>query len=247
MKKIPTIFKRNPDNMCEILPEPHPDCAWVFAGEGVATRKYDGTCCLIEGGKFYKRRELKDGTKSPQDFVLADYDAVTGKAVGWVLVDDGDKWHLAAWKDGLLDGTYELLGPKIQGNPEGYREHVLLKHSEAEQFVDVPRTFEELREWLVSRDIEGLVFHHPDGRMAKIKKRDYGLGRKYMSRGDMAVCRKCGGKMKPGQALGQTCIGFPDFIGGEVITLSPGGPGYLIDCLKCEKCGYSITYKKESY
>jgi len=34
------------------------------------------------------------------------------------------------------------------------------------------------REWLKGRDIEGLVFHHPDGRMAKIKKRDFGLKRK---------------------------------------------------------------------
>lgn len=178
MKKTPTIFKRNPDNMREILQEPHKDCAWVFAGEGVATRKYDGTCCLIEGGKFYKRRELKDGATLPTGFVLADHDDTTGKMVGWVPVDDADKWHLAAFKDGLPDGTYELLGPKIQGNPEGYAEHVLLKHSEAEQFADVPRTFDGLRDWMASRDIEGLVFHHPDGRMAKIKKRDYGMRRK---------------------------------------------------------------------
>jgi hypothetical protein len=26
-------------------------------------------------------------------------------------------------------------------------------------------------------DIEGLVFHHPDGRMAKIKLRDFGMKR----------------------------------------------------------------------
>jgi len=37
---------------------------------------------------------------------------------------------------------------------------------------------EGLREWFKGRDIEGLVFHHPDGRMAKIKKRDFGLKRK---------------------------------------------------------------------
>jgi len=42
MKKIPTIFKRNPDRMQEIMPEQHPDCGWVFDGEGAPTRKYDG-------------------------------------------------------------------------------------------------------------------------------------------------------------------------------------------------------------
>jgi len=55
MKKIPTIFKRNPENMKEILPEQHPDCGWVFDGEGVPTRKYDGTCCRVKDGKLWKR------------------------------------------------------------------------------------------------------------------------------------------------------------------------------------------------
>jgi hypothetical protein len=181
MKKTPTIFKRNPENMKEILPEPHKDCGWVFAGEGVATRKYDGTCCLVESGKMYKRREIKNGTPPPYGFVEADHDEVTGKIVGWVPVDPAnaeDKWHIAAFKEGMKDGTYELLGPKIQGNPEGLTEHVLLKHSEAEQFADVPRTFDGIREWMEGRDIEGIVLHRPDGRMAKIKKRDYGQIRK---------------------------------------------------------------------
>lgn len=181
MKKTPTIFKRNTANMREILPEPNPLCGWVFAGEGTATRKYDGTCCLIEGGKLYKRRELKNGAPIPNGFVQADADEITGKIVGWVEVDQTnaeDKWHVSAFKEGMQDGTYELLGPKIQGNPEGLAEHMLLKHSEAEKFNDVPRTFDGLREWMEGRDIEGLVFHHPDGRMAKIKKRDYGQSRK---------------------------------------------------------------------
>jgi hypothetical protein len=185
MKKIPTIFKRNPDNLKEILPEPHPDCGWVFAGEGVATRKYDGTCCRILGGNLWKRRELKPGAKPPVDFEVSDYDAVTGKTVGWVPVTDADKWHLDALKnapniDGkisLRDGTYELCGPKIQSNPEGCAIHYLISHANADQF-DVPvRTFDAIREFLEHCDIEGLVFHHPDGRMAKIKKRDYGLKR----------------------------------------------------------------------
>lgn len=181
MKKIPTLFKRNPDNMREILPEPHKGCGWVFAGEGVATRKYDGTCCLISGGKLYKRREIKAGSPLPFGFIQADADdEVTGKVVGWVAAEPSaeDKWHFSAFKEGMADGTYELLGPKIQGNPEGFTEHVLLKHSEAEVFADVPRTFDGLREWMRERDIEGLVFHHADGRMAKIKKRDYGMKRK---------------------------------------------------------------------
>lgn len=66
----------------------------------------------------------------------------------------------------------------MQGNPDGYDTHVLVKHSEAEQYAGVPRTFTGLRDCLADKDIEGLVFHHPDGRMAKIKKRDFGQPRK---------------------------------------------------------------------
>ena len=36
-------------------------------------------------------------------------------------------------------------------------------------------TFDGLHRWLCAHPVEGLVFHHPDGRMAKIKRRDYGL------------------------------------------------------------------------
>jgi hypothetical protein len=181
MKKIPTIFKRNPDNMREILPEGHEDCDWVFSGEGIATRKYDGTCCRIKDGKLWKRREIKKGKPTPDDFELADYDDVTGKTVGWVPATDekADKWHIEAFNnDKYADGTYELCGPKIQGNPEGFERHLLICHADAEQYVDAPRSFDGIRNFLFSMDVEGLVFHHPDGRMAKIKKRDYGQKRR---------------------------------------------------------------------
>jgi hypothetical protein len=180
MKKTPTIFKRNMANMKEVIALTHPDCDWVFAGEGVATRKYDGTCCLVENGKLFKRREIPKGKKVPENFVLADYDEVTGKTVGWIPVDPQateDQWYREAFVGDFAEGTYELLGPKIQGNLEKFEKHILLKHSDAEIYPNVPREFNALAEWLKDKDIEGLVFHHPDGRMAKIKKRDFGQHR----------------------------------------------------------------------
>jgi len=179
MKKTPTVFKRDQADMSRVLPEPYPDCAWVFAGEGVATRKYDGTCCLIRDGKLYKRRELKAGKSLPPDFEPADHDEVTGKVVGWVPVSPDapeDRWHREAFIAGNADGTYELLGPSVQGNPEHLTNHILLAHAKAEM-LEAPRTFEALREWMAGRDIEGIVWHHPDGRMAKLKLRDFGLRR----------------------------------------------------------------------
>jgi hypothetical protein len=179
MKKIPTIFLRNSKNMKEILPQHNPECEWVFNGEGVATRKYDGTCCKIENGYFWKRREVKIGQQIPVSFVEEQFDQNTGKRVGWVLVDCNDKqdmYHCEAFNR-QPDGTYELLGPKINGNPEKFDKHVLFAHSDAETYDDCPRDMEGLKAWLTERDIEGIVFHHPDGRMSKIKKRDFGLKR----------------------------------------------------------------------
>jgi hypothetical protein len=181
MRKIPTMFRRNPENMREVLDEPHPDCGWVFAGEGVATRKYDGTCVKIESGKYFKRREVGKGKPVPYGFIEVEHDEVTGKRVGWIEIEPSDpenKWHMAAFDGSLPDGTYELVGSKVQGNPQGYEDHCLIAHADAAQYEDAPRTFEALRKWFPSRNIEGLVFHHPDGRMAKIKKRDFGLKRK---------------------------------------------------------------------
>lgn len=55
------------------------------------------------------------------------------------------------------------------------------------------------------------------------------------------ACPKCCGKMKPGKAIAQTFTGTPEWPGAEAVTMSVGGPGKLIDCLKCEKCGHSVT------
>lgn len=180
MKKIPTIFKRNPEKMRDILNEPYPDCLWVFAGEGIATRKYDGTCVKIEKGEYLKRREIKKGKIVPLDFIEEQFDENTGKRVGWVPVDSlqkDNKWHMEAFNASLPDGTYELLGPKIQGNPEHFESHTLLKHSEAEVFENVPRDYAGISDFMHTLDIEGIVFHNSDGRMGKIKKRDFGQKR----------------------------------------------------------------------
>ena len=84
---------------------------------------------------------------APADFFMVDHDEETGKTVGWVPVGDGpeDRWFREAFND-LAEGTYELLGPKVQGNVERLEGHVLQAHSAAERYHDVPRTFDGLRE-----------------------------------------------------------------------------------------------------
>jgi hypothetical protein len=58
-------------------------------------------------------------------------------------------------------------------------------------------------------------------------------------------CKHCNIQMKPGKAILQTYTGLPDFPGKEMVTMSPGGPGKLVDCLKCPKCGFSVTKEGE--
>ncbi len=178
MKKIPTLFIRDPaTNLRHVSREVHPDCQWVIDGEGGPTRKLDGTCVLIRGLSVFKRREVKAGKAPPDGFELIETDPKTGNRVGWVAVGDGpeDKWHREALQnlDALLPGgTYELCGPKVQGNPEGYPEHTLRRHGSI-GLDDVPRSFRALSRWLHDRPYEGVVWHHQDGRMAKIKKKDF--------------------------------------------------------------------------
>ena len=183
MRKIPTVFERDWNgDRSRVVNQPHKDCTWVFAGEGVATRKIDGSCCIVRDGKLYKRRELRKGEKAPPLFEAADHDEETGKTVGWVPCDIGpeDKWHMQAFEARVFaDGTYELVGPKTQGNPERYEAQTLVSHSDPSLIFDPqpPRDFDGLRTWMAGKDIEGIVWHHPDGRMAKLKLRDFGIKR----------------------------------------------------------------------
>lgn len=182
MKKIISLFQRNYDTDRLIRDQVVPGAEWVLNGEGVATRKYDGTCCMVRDGKLYKRYDVKKKRTPPEDFEPAqEPDPITGHWPGWVPVKDipDDIYHREAFerlKDVYIDGTYELCGPKIQGNPEGFDRHYLIMHG-IDLLLDAPRTFEELREYLKDEAIEGIVWHHPDGRRVKIKGKDFGYKR----------------------------------------------------------------------
>lgn len=188
MQKIPTLFQRDPENRKYVLPVVSAGCEWVLAGEGVPTRKYDGTCCMFDGERWWARREVKPGKPTPANFRAVAADEITGKTVGWEPMEQSGfaRWLADAIEDGEMPhdwepGTYELCGPKINGNPEQFDRHVVIAHAGAqrldlnapEQPTEVEREYRILREWLLSMSYEGIVWHHPDGRMAKLKRRDF--------------------------------------------------------------------------
>lgn len=177
MRKIISLFQRNYDGDRLVRDEVVPGAEWVLDGEGIATRKYDGTCCMVRGGNLYRRHELKQGKPAPWGFEPAqDADPVTGDVPGWVPAADGpeNRWHREAFEaaPGLPDGTYELCGPKVQGNPDRFAAHTLVPHG-AVVLEGVPRDYAGIRAYLEDAIMEGIVWHHPDGRMVKIKRKDF--------------------------------------------------------------------------
>ena len=173
MKKIISLFKRDYEKTHKEFNAVVSGAEWVILGEGVATRKFDGTCCMIKNGILYKRYDCKKNSPPPHGFIPAqEPDPITGHWPGWIEVGNGneDKWHREAFNN-QPDGTYELCGPKIQGNPEKFEKHTLVPHGK--EMLEAPRTFYALKEWFKDKEIEGVVWHHPDGRMVKIKKKDF--------------------------------------------------------------------------
>lgn len=185
MQKIKSLFERNYEGDRLVFDKVVPGSEWVINGEGVATVKFDGTCCMIKGGEFFKRYDAKNGKTPPPGFIPAqDPDPVTGHWPGWVKVTESkeDRWFNEGLRNSIIgigcepldEGTYELVGPKVNGNKQNQSYHYLYKHGSA-TLGEVPRTFEGLREFFEHANMEGIVWHHPDGRMVKIKKRDFGF------------------------------------------------------------------------
>lgn len=187
MKKIPTIYKRDPSSPSRLLEEINPACQWVFNGEGKATRKWDGTAVLIRDGKIYQRYDCKKGRTPPPFFEAADTpDEITGHWPGWIPVSEGPdgkyfREALENWREAFTappnDGTYELIGPKVNGNPEHLTRHEFIGHGLAPVYPPTVLTLKNLSDYFGAVDYEGIVWHHPDGRMAKIKGRDFGIKR----------------------------------------------------------------------
>jgi hypothetical protein len=184
MKKIPTLFVRNDEDRRYVTEQVNPGCEWVLAGQGIPTRKYDGSCVMLdEHGEWWARREVKPGKQPPADFVPVEFDEATGKTMGWEPMAQSGfaRWHAEALENhgagmSWFAGTYELIGPKVNGNPEREEFHSLLMHDFAEPLTVPELTFDGIRRTVLElaeqRGIEGIVWHDV-GRMAKIKARDF--------------------------------------------------------------------------
>jgi hypothetical protein len=186
MRKITSLFVRNYEGNRKVRDEVTPGAEWVIQGEGAATRKWDGIAVMVQDGAVFKRYDAKTGRTLPAGFVPAqpNPDPVTGHWPGWVPADGPDSKYIqeaivgaaSKYPQGIPNGTYEVCGPRIGtrhgANPEQLAEHVLIPHGK-DVLEDCPRNFAGIMEYLRDKAIEGVVWHHPDGRFVKIKKADF--------------------------------------------------------------------------
>lgn len=191
------------------------------------SRKWDGTSCMVRAGQLFKRYDRKKIRKGPKAGEIKaapegwepceeEPNEHTGHWPGWVPVSPHkpeDTWHLNALhalqfghmgevEFGTLtcplpDGTYELIGPKVNNSPEGVTVHQFIPHGvhvlaiwwanvrlhieslagpvDAPMEWKAPYLHDRLHTLLEDAPIEGVVFRHTDGRMAKAKARDFGI------------------------------------------------------------------------
>lgn len=182
MKKIPTLFRRDPDNRALVVNE----LAVELPNGAVPTVKWDGSCVMYDGNDWWKRREVKPGKPVPEQFDEVDFDEVTGKRQGWVPIGDGpddrwfraaieDRWFRSVTVDDLVEpGTFEAVGPHFQGNPHHLAADTLERHGELVAPWGDTTNFDTLYR-LLRTPIEGIVWWFDGAPVAKLKRRDFGL------------------------------------------------------------------------
>ncbi len=186
MNKIPCLFKREG---AKVIDKVTPGCEWVLAGEGKATEKLDGTNVrlTVRYGRLVRVEKRRNPTRAQKALGIV-HPWYTDTSTD----DPADKWILTAahntYTTHCPDGEHccEAIGPKIQGNPLGLELYVCVAFNLRSAYLSYletrPRVFEDLKLTLEDLDsnyspgnlAEGIVFHHPDGRRAKIRRKDFG-------------------------------------------------------------------------
>ena len=173
----PFVRKKTTDGYF-VTPEIEENYEWVFIDPSVrAVEKLNGTnvSVYIEDGAItgvWNRTTRVGFFSRGRDFII---DAVLES-------------YRRKYTDFLLDGQHfgEVIGPKIQGNSYKLNKPLWVPFSRLQEkyyyksWGRYPKTFEAISEWLKdlmplygrrtkSDYVEGVVFTHQDGRMAKLR------------------------------------------------------------------------------
>lgn len=188
MLKLHSPFVRvTKEHRFVVTPEIAEGYEWVFSDDSViAVEKLNGTNVSIvvencEVTSIWNRTERIFPFHKHKTFIMKG------------LLESFDRGYV----DGFADGQYfgELIGPRVNGNPYNLEEHLWVpfstyarNHLAYKSWGKYPKTFEAISEWFkgnlfslfmlkrgVKKDdpnhfVEGVVFTHPDGRMAKLRR-----------------------------------------------------------------------------
>lgn len=184
MPKIESPFVRKEINGNYIaVDEINPGYEWVFEDDSVmAIEKLHGTnvSIFIQDGVItscWNRTERLPFFNKGKKFIIEG------------LLNSFERGYMEFLGDGQHFG--ELIGPKVNGNPYKLDQHLWIcfstfgqKHLKYKSWGKYPKDFKTISEWFKElmplyasmkgdREngfVEGIVFTHPDGRMAKLRK-----------------------------------------------------------------------------
>lgn len=186
-RKMPALFVIDRDKHIATK-DVNPAAKWVFNEPATATLKKDGTAILVDAdGAVFARRAVKKGKKAPVGFRLAEFDPVTGHSFGVEPMETSGfrkffEEALAGHPDPLAPGTFELVGPKINGNPEMLDKHVIMRHGDDRidfldmRTLDPKNAFDTLLpffENFKAKGVEGIVWWGEGGKRAKLRVKDF--------------------------------------------------------------------------
>lgn len=198
MPKLECPFVRKEINgFYVVTPEISDGYEWVFEDDSVmAIEKLHGTNVSIQitdgviVGTWNRTERIPFFNKGKKHIIEG-------------LLNSFERGYMEFLGDGQHFG--ELIGPKVNGNPYRIEEHLWIpfntfcqKHLKYKSWGKYPKDFKTISEWFKelmplywlmkhkNKDnafVEGVVFTHPDGRMAKLRKDmfDWFEGRRHVS------------------------------------------------------------------
>lgn len=192
MKKMPVIFDLhfNEEGDREVMHTIREEIRDLVnktltdGGSIVPTFKRDGTAVFCDAnGAWFTRRAVRPGKETPEGFIPLETDPNTGITFGWEPKESSsmkkflnraiDRFVEDNGSEPPKDTTFELLGPKINGNPEKVAADELRIHGQEqatefptiEDILDSDDPFKMLEPIFAdfrTRNIEGIVFWTAD-------------------------------------------------------------------------------------
>lgn len=209
MRKLTHLFARVGG---QYIPEVEPGNEWALIRPTRVTVKWDGTCCAVFNGQLFARRQVKTSklrareqrfNSTPLGAILSESPAGfrpfyigSSRIYGWIPVTDDPncRKHRQFLQEQSLsltdplppghypDGTYELIGPGVNGNNHGLEKLELRKHgldcldfSIDYGYEPVDEVFRRFKRFFEKTPREGVVIWSVNHLACKVRSDGFGI------------------------------------------------------------------------